>query len=98
VPARQDHGREAAIFSQSRPGTEAVTQRIGARSAQVVLVAPSGEWLREVVASLDEAHALCERHGLAHHDTWPDALRRAMASYRRSPEDWARAPYPEQRS
>jgi len=93
-----DPGPEAAVFSQSRPGTEAVTQRIGARSAQVILVAPSGEWLREVVASLEEAHALCERLGLAHHDTLPEGLRRAMTSYRRSPEDWARAPYPERRA
>ena len=93
-----DPGHEAAVFSQSRPGTEAVTQRIGARSAQVILVAPSGEWLREVVASLEEAHALCERLGLAQHDTWPEGLRRAMTSYRRSPEDWARAPYPERRA
>ena len=91
-------GHAAAVFAQARPGTEAVTQRIGAHSAQVILVAPSGEWLREVVASLEEAHALCERLGLAHHDTWPEGLRRAMTSYRRSPEDWARAPYPERRA
>ena len=93
-----DPGHEAAVFAQSRPGTEAVTQRIGAHSAQVILVAPSGEWLREVVGSLEEARALCERLGLAHHDTWPDALRRSMTSFRRSPEDWARAPYPERRA
>jgi len=92
-----DPGHEAAVFAQSRPGTEAVTQRIGAHSAQVILVAPSGEWLREVVGSLEEALTLCERLGLAHHDTWPDALRRSMTSFQRSPEDWARAPYPERR-
>ena len=93
-----DAGHAAAVFAQSRPGTEAVTQRIGARSTQVILVAPSGEWLREVVGSLEEARALCERLGLAHHDAWPDALRRSMTSFRRSPEDWARAPYPERRA
>jgi hypothetical protein len=93
-----DPEQEAAVFSQSRPGTEAVTQRIGAHSAQLILVAPSGEWLREVMASLEDAHGLCERLGVAHHDTWPDALRRTMTSYRRSPEEWARAPYPERRS
>jgi len=93
-----DPALEAALFSQARPGTEAVTQRIGARSAQVILVAPSGEWLREVMACLEEAHDLCERLGLAHHDNWPDALRRKVTAYRRSPEDWARAPYPERRA
>ena len=93
-----DPGHEAAVFAQSRPGTEAVTQRIGAHSAQVILVAPSGEWRREVVGSLEEARALCERLGLAHYDTWPDALRRSMTSFQRSPEDWARAPYPERRA
>ena len=50
-----DAGQAAAVFAQSRPGTEAVTQRIGARSTQVILVAPSGEWQRVVVASLEEA-------------------------------------------
>jgi len=93
-----DAVHEAVTFSQERPGTEAVTQRIGARSAQVILVAPSGEWLREVVPSLEEAHSLCERLGVAAHDTWPEELRRKMAGYQRSPEAWARAPYPERRS
>ena len=93
-----DPGHEAAAFAQSRPGTEAVTQRIGAHSAQIILVAPSGEWLREVVGSLEEARTFCERLGLAHHDTWPDALRRSITSFQRSPEDWARAPYPERRA
>jgi hypothetical protein len=93
-----DPEHEAAVFTQSRPGTEAVTQRIGAHTAQLILVAPSGEWLREVLASLEDAHGLCERLGVAHHDTWPDELRRTFTSYRRSPEDWARAPYPERRA
>lgn len=92
-----DPEHEAAVFTQSRPGTEAVTQRIGAHTAQVILVAPSGEWLREVVASLEDAHGLCERLGVAHHDAWPDALRRTFTAYQRSPEDWAWAPYPERR-
>lgn len=92
-----DPAHEAALFTQSRPGTEGVAQRIGARSAQLILVAPSGEWLREVLGSLDEAHQLCERLGVAHHDQWPDELRRKMAGWRRSPEDWARAPYPERK-
>jgi len=93
-----DPVREAVTFSQQRPGTEALIQRTGAHSAQVILVAPSGEWLREVVESLEEARALCERLGVAQHETWPDELRRKMATRQRSPEEWARAPYPERRA
>jgi len=87
--------RAAAAFASARPGTEAVTQRIGARSAQVVLVAPSGEWTRTVTPSLEAARALCERLAVPCHDGWPDELRKRLTSWRRTPEEWARAPYPE---
>ena len=86
---------DAAAFASARPGTEAVTQRIGARSAQVVLVAPSGEWTRTVTPSLEAARALCERLAVPCHDGWPDELRKRLTSWRRTPEEWARAPYPE---
>lgn len=90
--------RGVAIFAQARPGVEAVLQRIGAHSAQLILVAPSGEWLRAVVESLEEGRSWCERFGIAHHETWPEDLRRKMTAFRRNPEDWARAPYPERRA
>lgn len=86
---------DAAAFARERPGTEAVLQRIGARNAQVVLVAPSGEWIRTVVPSPEAGRDLCERLSVPCHDGWPDELRRKMTSWRRPPGEWARAPYPE---
>jgi hypothetical protein len=86
---------DAAEFAGAHPGTEAVTQRIGAHSVQVVLVAPSGEWMRSVVTSPEAAGRLCEQLAVACHEGWPDELRRKVTSWRRTPRDWARAPYPE---
>jgi hypothetical protein len=92
MPAPSD---EAATFAEGHPGSEAIVQRIGARSAQVILVAPGGEWLRVVVASVEEGRALCERLAVPDHDGWSDDLRRRVTSWRRPPSDWAKAPYPE---
>ncbi len=85
----------AIRFTRAHDGVEAVTQRIGAHSTQVILVASSGEWSRVVVESPEAARALCDRLGVPGHEGWPDDLRRRMTAWRRSPEDWARAPYPE---
>lgn len=84
-------------FVRTRPGVEGVVQRIGFRTAQVVLVAETGEWLRVVVPTVDEGREACERLGIPAHSGWPDDLRRRMGSYRRPPEDWEAAPYPERR-
>ena len=83
-------------FVASRPGVEAAVMRIGVHSTQVVLVAASGEWLRFVVESPDEASALCLRLEVEAHEGYPDHLRQRMGAYQRSPDDWAAAPYPEQ--
>jgi hypothetical protein len=83
-------------FVASRPGVEAAVMRIGVHSTQVVFVASSGEWLRFVVESPDEARVLCLRLEVEAHEGYPDHLRQRMGAYQRSPEDWARAPYPEQ--
>lgn len=74
---------------------EAVVMPIGIHSAQVVLIAPSGEWLRFVTTSLEEARALCRQLDVEAHDGYPDHLRLRMAAWRRDPADWAAAPYPE---
>lgn len=71
---------------------------IGAHTAQLVVVAPSGEWARSVVGSLAEAEELCTQLGIPYHTGWPDDLRRRAAAFRRSPEAWAHAPYPERRA
>lgn len=85
----------AVTFARSNPGVECVIQRIGARSTLVVFVAPSGEWARAVVASPAAAHGLCNGLDVPGHDGWTEALRRRSAAWRRSAEDWARAPYAE---
>lgn len=69
--------------------------RIGAGSAQVILVAQSGEWMRVVVASPDAGRVLCGRLGITCRDGWPDDLRRRATAWMRTPQEWARAPYPE---
>ncbi|HEU5003884.1 MAG TPA: hypothetical protein VFW71_14070 [Actinomycetota bacterium] len=71
---------------------------IGAHTAQLIVVAPSGEWVRSVVASVEAASAVCAELGIPCHPGWPDDVRRRAASYRRAPAAWAHAPYPERRA
>jgi len=82
-------------FTSTREGVEGVVMHIGLNSSQVILVASDGEWLRYVVPSMEAAREVCERLKIPCHEGWPDHLRQAVASYKRSPEDWAAAPYPE---
>lgn len=86
---------EAERFVASRPGTEAVIMRIGVHSTQVILIAPSGEWLRIVAESTEQARELCLHLEVEAHDGYPEHLRQRMGAYQRSPQDWAAAPYPE---
>lgn len=69
--------------------------RIGAGSAELVLVSRSGAWVRTVVASMEAAHRFGEQHGVPVSDGWTDDLRRRVTKWRRSPRGWQRAPYPE---
>lgn len=69
--------------------------RIGIHSAQMILIAPSGEWLRFVTESSEEARELCLHLQVEAHDGYPDHLRQRMGAYQRSPRDWAAEPYPE---
>jgi hypothetical protein len=82
-------------FVKTRQNVEAVIMPIGLHTAQVVLVAEDGEWLRFVVPSIEGAKTMCERLKIEAHEGYPEHLRQRMSAYRRSPEDWAAAPYPE---
>lgn len=85
----------AVTFARSTQGVEGVIQRVGARSTLLVFVAPSGEWARAVVASPAAARTLCDGLHVPCHEGWTEDLRRRSAVWRRPPQDWARAPYPE---
>lgn len=85
----------ALRFARASAGVEAVTMTIGARNAQLILVATTGQWARAVLSSTGAARALCAELGIPCHDGWTDALRRRVTDWRRPPSDWARAPYPE---
>lgn len=82
-------------FVRTRSGVEASLMRIGLNTAQVVLIAEDGEWLRFVVDSLGTARELCSRLKIATHDGYPDHLRKRVGSFTRSSRDWAEAAYPE---
>ena len=86
---------EAEQFVASRPGTEAVIMRIGVHSTQTILIAPSGEWLRVVAESLEQARELCLHLEVEAHDGYPEHLRQRIGAHRRSREGWLAAPYPE---
>ncbi len=78
-------------------GTEAVVIRIGMNDAQLVLVGPEGEWTRWVYHSVDEAREVAADLGVPVHDgAYPEELRVRINRYRRPPEDYDRAAYPEQ--
>ena len=81
------HGREA----------DAVVVRIGLNGAQLVIVAPSGEWERWVRDSVEDATAAAESLALpVHIGEFPDDVRVRMNAHRKSADDFARGAYPEQ--
>jgi hypothetical protein len=78
-------------------GTEAVVIRIGLRDAQLVLVDAEGAWRRWVYPSVESAEEVARTLGVpVHLGEYPEATRVRMNRYRRPPEDFDRAPYPEQ--
>ena len=78
-------------------GTEAVVIRIGLNGVQLVLVDPHGAWERWVYHSMDEARAVADELGIpVHVGEYPEELRVRINSYVRPPQDFDRAPYPEQ--
>jgi hypothetical protein len=92
TPNQQETPRH---FVKTRKAVEASIMPIGLHTAQVVLVAEDGEWLRFVVPSFEAAKTMCERLKIEAHEGYPEHLRQRMSAYRRSPADWANAPYPE---
>jgi hypothetical protein len=77
--------------------TDAVVIRIGLNDAQLVLVDQQGTWQRWVYHSMDEAQEVAESLGVpVHVDEYPEELRVRINSYVRPPQDFDRAPYPEQ--
>lgn len=77
--------------------TEAVIVRIGAGSAQLVLVDGQGRWDRWVYHDVDACREVAERIGVTsvHVGSYPEQIRLRMNSRRRPAEDFERAPYPE---
>lgn len=57
-------------FATSREGVEAVIQRLGAATYDVILVDGAGNWTRAVVASEAAALAACEDLGVTAHMGW----------------------------
>lgn len=66
-------------FAHGGKDVEAVLQRLGAGTWDLVLIDADGNWERAVVASEAAARDLCERCGVPLHDGWEDpSLSRRM--------------------
>lgn len=68
-------------FVKMRPGAEAVLQRIGRLTWDLLLVAPDGSWVREVLETPEEAETICMALGVRVSRGWGDPrLARRMNS------------------
>ena len=86
-----------AFVAAAGDGAEAVVVRIGLHDAQLVLIDGGGRWDRWVYGSMDEGVKAAEALGVpVHVGEYPEELRVRMNAHRRSADDFARAPYPEQ--
>jgi hypothetical protein len=65
-------------FLDGRSDVEAVVQRVGRDTYDVVFVDGAGEWTHWVVASEDAAAALTETARVPLHHEWTDALSRRV--------------------
>ena len=63
---------ELRIFATLRPDVEAVVQRCGAGTFDLVLIDLDGNWTREVFASQEEAEAVAGELGVPLHHGWDD--------------------------
>jgi hypothetical protein len=70
--------KEAQAFVAGRRDVEAVVQRIGAATFDLILVDAEGNWDRWVFESADAATAAAEALGAPAHDGWTDELARRM--------------------
>jgi hypothetical protein len=80
-----------------REGTDAIVVRIGLNDAQLVLVDSEGRWDRWVYHSVEEAKEVADGLGVpVHVGEYPEEVRVRENAYRRPPEDFDLAAYPEQ--
>jgi len=77
--------RDLQRFLDGREGVEAVLQRTGHATYDVVFVDGAGEWTHWVVASPDAARALAEAASVTLHDGWSEELSRRMSEH----DPWA---------
>src|SRR5262249_62401685 len=88
---------ELRRFAALHPDVEAVLERCGRDTFDLVLIDSSGAWTRWVLASEAEAEALAARLGVALHHGWEEDPRMPRGMSRDDP--WAeprgtpRAPY-----
>jgi hypothetical protein len=87
----------ARRFIGRHSGVEGLVHRIGARNAQLVLIAESGRWTRVVLPAPADAPRLADKLKIPIHEGWPEHLRRRVQDYRPDADEWATAPYPERR-
>jgi hypothetical protein len=72
--SRDTQADEARRFAASRSGVDAVVQRIGAGTWDLILIDADGAWDRWVFASREEASAAGEGAGASLHEGWTDEL------------------------
>jgi hypothetical protein len=65
---------EFRSFASSREGVEAVIQRLGAGTYDLVLVDSEGNWTRAILPSEEAARRTCEELGLSVSTGWDDAV------------------------
>ena len=66
-------------FLTGREGVEAVLQRTGHRTYDVVFVDGDGAWTHWVVESPDAARALADAASVTLHESWSEELARRMS-------------------
>jgi hypothetical protein len=96
-PTRRVKDPEDFLKQRGSEGAEAVVVRIGANSAELVLVDPDGGWDRWVYESRDEAKERAESLGIpVHLDEYPEETRVRMNAHVRPPRSFDAGAYPEQ--
>ena len=59
-------------FVKLRPEVEGILQHVGLRTWDLVLVDATGLWVRDEVASEEDAEAVCRELGIRLHRGWDD--------------------------
>ncbi|MBI4260990.1 MAG: hypothetical protein HY658_10530 [Actinobacteria bacterium] len=74
---------ELRRFVMLRPDVEAVLERCGRETFDLILADVHGNWTRWVVVSPEEARAYCEELGIPMHEGWEDGARVTQRMNRR---------------